>query len=237
MFSLSPILRCEKLVKRFGGLEALKGVDLDVDEGLIVGLIGPNGSGKTTLINCVTGFYSPTSGRVFFKDREITGLKNYQICRLGIARTFQIPRPFPSLTVLQNVMVATLDKSYAMECLKLTGLIDKMDVLAKNLTAHQMRMLELARALATNPKLLMIDEVMAGLNPVEIENTIQVIKELKKRGLTIVWVEHVMRAIMKAADYIYVLHEGLKIAEGRASEVANDEKVIEAYLGEKYVLG
>ena len=237
MFSLPPILRCEKIVKRFGGLEALKGVDLDVDEGVIVGLIGPNGSGKTTLINCVTGLYSPTSGRIFFKDKEITGLKNYQICRLGIARTFQIPRPFPSLTVLQNVMVATLDKSYAMECLKLTGLIDKRDILAKNLTAHQMRMLELARALATNPKILMIDEVMAGLNPVEIENTIQVIKELKKRGLTIVWVEHVMRAIMKAADYIYVLHEGLKIAEGKASEVANDEKVIEAYLGEKYVLG
>lgn len=237
MFSLSPILRCEKLVKRFGGLEALKGVDLDVDEGFIVGLIGPNGSGKTTLINCVTGFYSPTSGRIFFKGREITGLKNYQICRLGIARTFQIPRPFPSLTVLQNVMVATLDKSYAMECLKLTGLIDKRDTLAKNLTAHQMRMLELARALATNPKILMIDEVMAGLNPVEIENTIQVIRELKKKGLTIVWVEHVMRAIMKAADYIYVLHEGLKIAEGKAGEVANDGKVIEAYLGEKYVLG
>ncbi len=236
MIRIPPLLICKKVVKRFGGLEALKGVDLDVNEGIIVGLIGPNGSGKTTLINCITGFYPPTSGKVFFKDRDITGLKSYQICRLGIARTFQIPRPFPSLTVFQNVMVATLDKSYAMECLKLTGLIDKKDFPAKNLTAHQMRMLELARALATNPKILILDEVVAGLNPVEIENTVQVIRRLKERGLTIVWVEHVMRAIMKAADYIYVLHEGLKIAEGRASEVANDAKVIEAYLGEKYVL-
>jgi len=223
-------------VKRFGGLEALKGVDLDIDEGLIVGLIGPNGSGKTTLINCIAGFYSPTSGRIFFDGRDITGLKNYQICKLGIARTFQIPRPFPSLTVLQNVMVATVDKSYAIECLRVTGLFDKRDVLARDLTAHQMRMLELARALATNPKILMLDEVMAGLNPVEIENTIQVIKELRGKGLTILWVEHVMRAIMKAADYIYVLHEGLKIAEGKPIEVANDEKVIKAYLGEKYIL-
>ncbi|MEM1545615.1 MAG: ABC transporter ATP-binding protein [Candidatus Methanomethylicia archaeon] len=230
------LLRCEKIVKRFGGLEALKGVDLDIDEGLIVGLIGPNGSGKTTLINCIAGFYSPTSGRIFFDGRDITGLKNYQICKLGIARTFQIPRPFPSLTVLQNVMVATVDKSYAIECLRVTGLFDKRDVLARDLTAHQMRMLELARALATNPKILMLDEVMAGLNPVEIENTIQVIKELRGKGLTILWVEHVMRAIMKAADYIYVLHEGLKIAEGKPIEVANDEKVIKAYLGEKYIL-
>ncbi|MEM2794014.1 MAG: ABC transporter ATP-binding protein [Candidatus Methanomethylicia archaeon] len=230
------LLRCEKIMKRFGGLEALKGVDLDIDEGLIVGLIGPNGSGKTTLINCIAGFYSPTSGRIFFDGRDITGLKNYQICKLGIARTFQIPRPFPSLTVLQNVMVATVDKSYAIECLRVTGLFDKRDVLARDLTAHQMRMLELARALATNPKILMLDEVMAGLNPVEIENTIQVIKELRGKGLTILWVEHVMRAIMKAADYIYVLHEGLKIAEGKPIEVANDEKVIKAYLGEKYIL-
>lgn len=236
MVNLPPLLRCEKLVKRFGGLEALKGVNLDVNEGFIVGLIGPNGSGKTTLINCVTGFYSPTSGRVLFKDKDITSLKSHQICRLGIARTFQIPRPFPSLTVFQNVMVATLDKSYAIECLKLTGLIDKKDVLAKNLTAHQMRMLELARALATNPKILMVDEVMAGLNPVEIEDTIQIIRGLKGRGLTVVWVEHVMRAIMRAADYIYVLHEGFKIAEGKPNEIANDKKVIEAYLGEKYVL-
>jgi len=233
---LPLLLRCEKIVKRFGGLEALKGVDLDIDEGLIVGLIGPNGSGKTTLINCIAGFYSPTSGRIFFDGRDITGLKNYQICKLGIARTFQIPRPFPSLTVLQNVMVATVDKSYAIECLRVTGLFDKRDVLARDLTAHQMRMLELARALATNPKILMLDEVMAGLNPVEIENTIQVIKELRGKGLTILWVEHVMRAIMKAADYIYVLHEGLKIAEGKPIEVANDEKVIKAYLGEKYIL-
>jgi len=230
-------LECQGLTKRFGGLVALRGVDLQLTKGEILGLIGPNGSGKTTLINCVTGFYQPTAGKVIFEGKEITGSKSHEVCRMGIARTFQIPRPFVRLTVLQNALIGSHgDRDIALKSLDEVGLRPIENTSAKNLTTHQMRILELGRALATNPRVLMVDEVMAGLNPTEIEETIRLLGKIRDGGRTLLWVEHVMRAIMKRADRIMVLHEGEKIAEGTPSEIATSEKVVEAYLGEKYVL-
>lgn len=231
------LLKCLKVTKSFGGLVALKDIDLTVNEGEIVGLIGPNGSGKTTLINCISGFYKPTSGEVIFKDKKITRLKPYHICKMGVARTFQIPRPFVNLTALENVMVSTAgDKQLALHYLETVGLLEMRDVLARNLTSHQTKMVEIARALATKPKIMLLDEVMAGLNPVEIDYSIKLLKEIRESGITLVWVEHVMRAIMRTAERIIVLHEGKKIAQGEPRELANNQKVIDAYLGERYML-
>ena len=232
-----PIIECQKLTKRFGGLVALEDVDLQVNDGEILGLIGPNGSGKTTLINCVAGFYAPTSGKVIFQGKNITGLKNYKVCRIGVARTFQIPRPFPRLSVLQNVIVGSHgSQDIALKSLEQVGLQQVKDTRAENLTTHQMRMLELARALATNPKVILLDEVMAGLNPTEMEETMALLGRIREAGLSLLWVEHVMRAIMKTADRLVVLHEGEKIAEGKPGEIASSEKVVAAYLGERYML-
>lgn len=231
------LLQCHGVTKRFGGLVALKGVDLQLIKGEILGLIGPNGSGKTTLINCITGFYPPTAGKVVLDGKEITGSKSHEVCRMGIARTFQIPRPFVRLTVLQNALIGSRgDRDIALKSLDEVGLRPIENTLAKNLTTHQMRILELARALATNPRILMVDEVMAGLNPTEIEETIGLLGKIRDGGRTLLWVEHVMRAIMKRAERIIVLREGEKIAEGTPSEIASSGKVVEAYLGEKFAL-
>lgn len=231
------LLKCLKVTKSFGGLVALKDIDLTVNEGEIVGLIGPNGSGKTTLISCISGFYKPTAGEIIFKDKKITRLKPYNICKMGVVRTFQIPRPFVNLTALENVMVSTAgDKQLALHYLETVGLLEMRDVLARNLTSHQTKMVEIARALATKPKIMLLDEVMAGLNPIEIDYSIKLLKEIRESGITLVWVEHVMRAIMRAAERIIVLHEGKKIAQGEPRELANNQKVIDAYLGERYIL-
>jgi branched-chain amino acid transport system ATP-binding protein len=241
------MLEGTNISKFFGGLAALKNVSFSLNIGEIVGLIGPNGAGKTTLFNIITGFIPPSSGIIRFKDRKISGLKPHKICKLGIARTYQIVKPFSNLTVLENVVVSMVSgrrklslskaRSEALEILKLVGLENKESIQAKNLTLMDKKMLEFAKALATEPEVLLLDEVCAGLNPAEIHRAVQLIKNLRERGLTIFWIEHIMRAIMAVADRIIVLHHGEKIAEGTPREIANDSKVIDAYLGEKYLLG
>jgi branched-chain amino acid transport system ATP-binding protein len=234
------------ITKRFGGLVALDNVDFNVDEGEIVGLIGPNGAGKTTLFNVVSGTFPPTKGTIKFEGKNIAGLGAYKICKLGIARTFQTPKPFPNMTVYENVLAAacfgcTDEKGFPdpkpelNRILEKFGLAKKSMTRASGLTVFEMRMLEVARALSTKPKLLLLDEVMAGLNPTETASMIKIIRELRdKEGITIFMIEHNMRAIMEIADRIMVLHQGTKIAEGEPKKIAKNPSVIEAYLGEAY---
>lgn len=232
------------ITKRFGGLTALSNVDFYVDEGEILGLIGPNGAGKTTLFNVIAGTFSPASGSIRFEGENITGFKPYRICKLGIARTFQTPKPFSTMTVYENVLAAELfgctkskrfsDSRKLDEILEKFGLASKSKMLASSLPLFEQRMLELARALSTKPKILLLDEVMAGLNPTETAQMLKVIRELRKEGITIFMIEHNMRAIMEIADRVMVLHQGMKIAEGEPKEIAKAPDVIEAYLGEAY---
>ncbi|MEM1624958.1 MAG: ABC transporter ATP-binding protein [Candidatus Nezhaarchaeales archaeon] len=240
------LLEVEGVSKRFGGLEALKNVSLYVNRGEILGLIGPNGAGKTTLFNVIAGTYRPDSGSIRFEGREITGWPPHKICKLGIARTFQTPKPFPNMTVYENVMAASLfgcmeERSPSEIKLKVTsilnrlGLEKKIDLPASCLTIYEQRMLEIARSLAMKPKLLLLDEVLAGLNPSETMQALNIIKELRsKDGITIVMIEHNMRAIMGVSDRIVVLHQGMKLTEGKPQEVANSPEVIRVYLGETY---
>ncbi len=236
------LLKVEKIVKSFGGLMALCEVNFEISEGEIFGVIGPNGSGKTTLFNVVTGFLKANSGKITFMGRDITALPPHQICRQGIARIFQIVKPFPQLTTLQNVMVGrTYGKNPApslrkakdevAEIVNFVGLGDKIEVAASQLTMAERKRLELARALAAHPQLLLLDELMAGLNLAETETAMGLVKKIRDSGLTVIMVEHIMKAVLGVCDRIIVLNAGEKIAEGPPKEVVKNQLVIEAYLG------
>jgi ABC-type branched-chain amino acid transport systems, ATPase component len=244
-------VRCVGITKYFGGLAALKNVSLEVSEGEIRAIIGPNGAGKTTLFNIINGVYKPTSGRVYIKinnvDYDVTGLPPHIIFKkFGVARTLQIPRIFKNLTVWENIMVGGLFtnlytnnfqlQAYVTLLLEMLGLTEKAYVKAGKLNLQEMKKVELARALASKPKILLIDEYMSGLNTLEVEEAIDMLKRLRKEfGLTIIWIEHVISAVASLADTVTVLNEGMKIAEGIPKEIINDPVVIQAYLGEEKV--
>jgi branched-chain amino acid transport system ATP-binding protein len=239
------LLECSKVTKNFGGLLALKDIDFSIGEKEIVGLVGPNGAGKTTLFNLISGIYKPASGTIRFNGKDITNFPPYSICKLGISRTFQIPRPFPELTAIKNVMVAMMFGSgksmvtaqeEALRYLEFVGLQGKRDVLAKNLNLRDRKTLEIARALSVNPRLILFDEVVSGLNPTEMIWLVGLLKKIRdEREIAVFWVEHVTKAVMSLAERIIVLHHGEKIAEGTPQDITNNTQVIDAYLGEKYV--
>jgi branched-chain amino acid transport system ATP-binding protein len=238
-----PILEGKKVTKYFGGLAAISNVDFYVDKGEIVGLIGPNGAGKTTLFNLISGALAPKSGIIRFKEKVISGLKPYQICRMGAARTFQSIKIFANMPALDNVLLGALfGPSTVMSrgdaIREATELLDFMELSAvratpaKDLTLVNQKKLEVARALATKPELLLLDELMAGLNTTEIVHAMEVVNRIRAKGITIFMIEHVMKAIMNICDRIVVLHHGEKIAEGTPQEISTSKKVIEVYLGE-----
>ncbi len=240
-----PILEVRDLGKNFGGLAAIRQVSFGVRRGEIVGLIGPNGAGKTTLFNVISGFYRPDGGAVLYHGEAISSLHSaYRICRRGMGRTFQLVKPFENISILENVMTGAFlqGKTHAaarddsLEVLELVGLYELKNTLGKSLTIADRKRLELARALATRPDLLLLDEIMAGLTPKETDEAIQLIRKVRDHGITILMIEHVMQAVMQLSDRIVILHHGEKIGEGPPREVAVDEKVIKAYLGEEYVI-
>jgi len=225
---------------RFGGLLANHDVTFDIYPGEIVGLIGPNGAGKTTLFNCISGFLHPTEGSVLFKGENLIGLKPHEICHRGLVRTFQITQPLRDMTVLENVMIGTFcrhpqtsqAREKALAILETTRMWPKRHQMGGELTIPDRKRLEIARALGTEPDLLILDEAMAGLNPTEIQDAIELVKNIQAQGITLFIIEHVMEAIMPIADRIVVLDAGRLIAEGPPSEIVRNERVIEAYLGE-----
>jgi branched-chain amino acid transport system ATP-binding protein len=239
---MTIILSVQGVTKRFGGLQALTHVTFDLPEGQILGLIGPNGAGKTTLFNAINGVYPPEEGRIIFRGKDVTRAKTYRLAHMGLARTHQIVRPLNELSVRENVMVGAcfgrenhgLEKAgrVADEVLEFVGLMERTSQLAGSLNVAQKKRLEMARALAARPYLLLLDEVLAGLNPSEIDGMIQTVLEIRKQGITIIMIEHVMKAVMNISDRIIVLDYGEQIAEGNPNQIANDPRVIEAYLGD-----
>ena len=236
------ILQSNDLVKSFGGVTAINHLSLEVEQGSVFGIIGPNGSGKTTFFNLITGIHRPNSGKVLFDGRDITGLRPHRIAEIGIGRTFQIPAPFSKMTVLENVMVSTFirasslkeSRTMASEILEQVGLEDKAAMLVANVTLEDRKRLELARALGTKPRLLLLDEVMAGLNPSEVKGAIDLIRSLRKGEFSIIVVEHIMDVILSLCDRIAVLDYGQKIAEDVPDRIVNNHEVIRAYLGDRY---
>ena len=237
------LLEVNGLTKRFGGLIAVNSLSVNLDPGEIVALIGPNGAGKTTAFAAIAGFYKPEAGSVIFNGQNITGLRPDQICKLGLVRTFQVVRPFQSLNVLDNVMVGAyartndvnVARKKAMETLEFLEMEDLADHIASGLPIAGRKRLEIARALATGPQILLLDETMAGLRPTEADEVIRIIQKISQNGIAILLVEHVMRVVMSLAGRIVVLHHGEKIAEGAPAEITRNQQVIDAYLGEANV--
>ncbi|GAC1544239.1 MAG: ABC transporter ATP-binding protein [Candidatus Velthaea sp.] len=243
---MSGFLSIENVGMRFGGLNALSDVSFSVEAGSVVGLIGPNGSGKTTLMNVISGVYKPTSGKVAFRDRTIASVPTHDVCKLGIARTFQIVKPFANLSVRENVAVGSMygregskrstaaSFERAQELLEIVGLERVADRPASDLTIPDRKRLEVAKALALDPEVLLLDEVMAGLNATEVDEAIELLRSVNKRGVTLIVVEHLMKAIMSISTTVVVLAEGKKIAQGHPHEVVSTPAVIEAYLGSRF---
>jgi branched-chain amino acid transport system ATP-binding protein len=236
------LLEVSNLNKHFGGLQVLQGVSFQLREGEILGLIGPNGAGKSTMFNVITGVYQPDEGTIMFQGKSLVGLKPHRVCRRGVARTFQLVRICPTMTVLENVLVGAiygrsggkkkaLDE--ALECLALLNLSEAKDTISAHLTYSDRRLIEIARAIAARPGLALLDEPLAGLNPAETEKIMEVIQNIRTtRGISIIWIEHKMDAVFNLCDRIVVLDYGKKIAEGDSKEIATNKKVVEAYLGE-----
>ncbi|MCB9420019.1 MAG: ABC transporter ATP-binding protein [Ardenticatenaceae bacterium] len=235
------LLEVKNITKRFGGLVAVNDLSLNLEKGEILGMIGPNGAGKTTAFNMISGYYKPNEGQVFFDGENITELRPDQICKRGLVRTFQVVKPFPQLSVLDNVMVGAYNRTNddqsarkkSLEILDFLGMDNMKEQLAGSLSVAGRKRLEIAKAFATDPKMILLDEAMAGLRPTETDEIIELVRQISQQGIALLLVEHVMKVIMSLADRIVVIHHGEKIAEGVPQQVVQDKAVIDAYLGEE----